>query len=124
MAPKLSAHSDAIRLNPDLFARVDALYQQRDELDLDPESHASAGALSRDFVRSGARLTPEQQDRLREINSRLAELGTEFSQKVLAEVNDSAVVVDSRENLDGLSDAQIERAANEAKDRDLEEGST
>ena len=120
MAPKLSAHSDAIRLNPDLFARVDALYQQRDELDLDPESHRLLERYHRDFVRSGARLTPEQQDRLREINSRLAELGTEFSQKVLAEVNDSAVVVDSREKLDGLSDAQIERAANEAKDRDLE----
>ncbi len=120
MAPKLSAHSDAIRLNPDLFARVDALYKQRDELDLDPESHRLLERYHRDFVRSGARLTPEQQDRLREINSRLAELGTEFSQKVLAEVNDSAVVVDSREKLDGLSDAQIERAANEAKDRDLE----
>lgn len=121
MAPKLSAHSDAIRLNPDLFARVDALYQQRDELDLDPESHRLLERYHQDFVRSGARLSPEQQDRLREINSRLAELGTEFSQKVLAEVNDSAVVVDSREALDGLSDAQIERAANEARDRELED---
>ncbi|MDQ2069785.1 M3 family metallopeptidase [Natronospira bacteriovora] len=120
MAPKLSAHSDAINLNPELFSRVDALYQQRDELDLDPESHRLLERYHRDFVRSGARLSEEQQARLREINSRLAELGTQFSQNVLAEVNDSAVVVDSREELDGLSDAQIERAANEAKDRGLD----
>jgi len=120
MSPKLSAHRDAISLNPELFARVDALYQQRDDLGLDDESLRLLERYHTDFVRSGARLNAEEQDRLREINSRMAELGTEFSQKVLAEVNDSAVVVESREALDGLSDSQISRAAQEAEDRGLE----
>jgi peptidyl-dipeptidase Dcp len=120
MAPKMSAHRDAIALNPALFARIDALYRQRDDLGLDSESKRLLERYHTDFVRSGARLSSEQQDRLREINSRLAELGTEFNQRVLAEVNDSAVVVESREELDGLSESAIQAAADEARDRGLE----
>ncbi len=122
VAPKLSAHRDAILLNPDLFQRVDTLYQQRDELDLDQESKRLLERYHTDFVRAGARLSEEEKTRLKSINSELAELGTEFSQKVLKEVNDSAVVVDSREKLAGLSDSRIETAAEEASDRGLEEG--
>ncbi len=119
-SPKLSAHQDAINLNAALFERVDSLYQEREELDLDPESKRLLERYHTDFVRAGARLSESEQDRLREINTRLAELGTEFSQKVLAEVNDSAVVVEDRDKLDGLSDSQIRRAAEEAEDRGLE----
>lgn len=122
MSPKLSAHSDAILLNPELFERVDALYQKRDELDLDAESKRLLERYHTDFVRAGAELSEEEKTRLKEINSELAELETEFSQKVLKEMNDSAVVVDSREELAGLSDSRIETAAQEAADRDLEEG--
>ena len=122
MAPKMSAHSDAINLNPDLFARIEALHDQREELDLDNESLRLLEEYYTRFVRAGAQLSEEEKDKLREINRELAELGTEFSQKVLAEVNDSAVVFDNREALAGLSDSQIERAASEAADRDLEEG--
>lgn len=120
MAPKLSAHRDAIQLDRDLFGRIDYLYQQRDELDLDDESKRLLERYHTDFVRAGAELSDEEQDRLREINSRLAELGAEFSRKVRAEVNDSAVVVEDRDKLAGLSDSEIESAADSAADRDLE----
>lgn len=119
-APKLSAHQDAISLNGALFERIESLYQQREELDLDSESLRLLERYHTDFVRSGAQLDEQQQERLREINSRMASLGAEFSQKVLAEVNDSAVRVSDREMLDGLSDAAIEAASNAAKERGYE----
>jgi peptidyl-dipeptidase Dcp len=122
MAPKLSAHSDAINLNPGLFARIEALYLQRDELDLDAESLRLLEDYHTRFVRAGARLSEEDKETLRAINTELAQLGTEFSQKVLAEVNDSAVVFDSRDYLEGLSEARIQAAANAAAERGLEEG--
>ena len=122
MAPKLSAHQDAILLNPTLFARVEALYLQREELELDTESLRLLERYHADFVRAGARLTEEEKDELRAINTELAELGTDFSQKVLAEVNDSAVVFDNRDALAGFSDAQIQAAAREASERDLADG--
>ncbi len=120
MSPRLTAHSDAIQLNPDLFARIDALYQQRDSLDLDAASMKLLEDTHRGFVRSGALLDEEQKTRLREINAELSRLGTEFSQNVLKEVNASAIVVDTAEELDGLTDAQIQGAAAEAADRDMD----
>lgn len=121
-APKLSAHSDAILLNPDLFARVEAVYNGRDDLDIDAESKRLVEETYKGFVRAGARLSEEQKTRLKEINGELAQLGTQFGQKVLAEVNDSAVVFDDVAMLEGLSAARIEAAAAEAKERGLEEG--
>jgi len=121
MAPKLSKHRDAILLNPELFERVSALHERRDQLDLDAESKRLLERYYKDFVRAGAQLSEAQKSRLREINGRLAELSTEFSQRVLKEVNDSAVVVDSREALAGLSDSRIETAAEDAASRDLED---
>ncbi len=121
-APKLSAHSDAILLNPDLFARVEAVYNERDALDIDAESKRLVEETYKDFVRAGAQLTEEQKARLKEINGELAQLGTQFGQKVLAEVNDSAVVFDDVAMLAGLSESRIETAAAEAEERGLEEG--
>ncbi len=119
-APKFSAHSDAIRLNPALFARIKTLYDSRATLGLDAESVRLVERYYDDFVRAGAALDEAQKARMREINTRMAALGTQFSQNVLAEVNDSAVVVDSREELAGLTDAQIEAAAAAAKTRGLD----
>ena len=119
-APKLSAHGDAITLNPKLFARIDALYQQRDQLGLDAEGVRLIERYHTDFVRAGAKLSDADKVRLKEINGRLATLGTQFSQNVLAEVNDSAVVVDSAAELAGLSDEQVAAAAKAAKERGLD----
>jgi peptidyl-dipeptidase Dcp len=119
ISPRLSAHYDAIQLNPGLFARVKAVYDGRESAGLDAESTRLLEETWRDFVRAGALLDASQQERLRAINTELTGLETRFSQNVLEEVNRSAIVVDSREELTGLSDAEIQRAADAASARDL-----
>ena len=119
LAPELAAHYDAILLNRDLFARISTLYESRNDLGLDPESHRLLERTHIDFIRAGAGLSEEQQEQLRDINARVAVLETRFSQNVLSEVNDVAIVVDSREELTGLDEALITAAANEAESRDL-----
>ena len=120
MAPKLSAHSDQILLNGKLFHRVKTIYEQRDQLGLDTESKRLVEKYYTDFIRSGANLSSEEKESLKKINGEMAVLQTTFSQNVLKEVNALAVVVDSKDELDGLSDAAIEAAANEAKSRELD----
>jgi peptidyl-dipeptidase Dcp len=115
LSPKLAAHSDAIRLNPALFARVQALYDQRETLGLDPESKRLLWRYYKDFVRAGAKLPEADKTKLKAINSELAVLTTKFSQNVLKEVRGSAVLVDTRDELAGLTDAQITTMANAAK---------
>ncbi|MGY0632867.1 M3 family metallopeptidase [Luteimonas sp. A478] len=114
---KFAAHSDAISLNPALFERIDTLYNQRDSLGLDAEGVRLIERYHTSFVRSGAALSEEQKARMKEINAEAANLGTQFSQNVLAEVNDSAVIVDTREELEGLTEAQITAAADAATER-------
>ncbi|MYD71408.1 MAG: M3 family metallopeptidase [Acidobacteria bacterium] len=120
VAPKLAAHTDAILLNGDLFARVRTLYEERDALDLDAEARRLIAEYYTDFVRAGARLDDAQKERIEEINAELASLSTTFSQNVLDEVNASAVVVDTREELAGLPDDQVAAAEAAAAARDLE----
>ena len=120
MAPKLSAHSDQILLNKSLFERVNELNGSRANLALDEESIRLIQKYYTDFVRSGAKLSPEEKEKLKSINGEIAVLQTNFSQNILKEVNALAVVVDSRNELDGLTDSAIEAAANEAKVRGLD----
>src|SRR5690606_16288381 len=119
-APKFSAHRDAIGLDADLFARVKALYEQRDSLGLDAQGERLVERYYTDFVRGGANLSEADKAHLKDVNGQLAKLGTQFSQNVLAEVNDSAVVVDDRAQLDGLTDEQISSAADKARERGLD----
>jgi peptidyl-dipeptidase Dcp len=88
MAPRLSAHWSAISMHPVLFARLDAVYRQRDSLGLDTESLRVLERYHLDFVRAGAQLQGEQRDRLAAISQRLAVLGTQFSQNVLGDEED------------------------------------
>ncbi|MDZ7778387.1 MAG: M3 family metallopeptidase [Gemmatimonadota bacterium] len=120
MAPKLSGHSDAILLDPRLFERIDAVHARLDELELDAESRRLVERYHLMFVRAGARLSDADKERLRAMNAELAELATRFSQNVLEEVNASAVVVDSRDELAGLSEGEITAAADAARERDLD----
>src|ERR1041385_725250 len=78
MAPKLSAHQDEIHLNGPLFARVGAIYNDRDKLNLDPESKWLVERYYKDFVRAGAKLSDADKARLKKINAELAELQTTF----------------------------------------------
>ena len=119
-APKLSAHSDAISLDPALFARIQKLYDSRESLGLDPEAVRLIERYHTDFVRAGAKLSDADKTRLKEINGELAKLGTQFSQNVLAEVNDSAIVVDDVAMLKGLSEQAITAATEAAKSRGLD----
>ena len=120
MAPRLAAHTDEVRLNPELFARIEAIYGVRGELDLSPEQRRLVERYHTTFVRAGAMLSEADKERLRAMNAEIAELGTRFSQNVLSEVNASAVVVDAREELIGLSDAEIQTAADAATERGLQ----
>jgi peptidyl-dipeptidase Dcp len=119
MAPRLSAHRDKILLNPKLFARIQALCVAREELDLDAETRRLIEEYHTDFVRAGAELSDAAKERLRAINAELATLETTFSQNVLAEVNTGAVVVDTREELAGLSENEIAATAEAAAAREL-----
>src|SRR5213082_287022 len=114
MAPKLAAHHDEIFLNPKLFARVKALYEQRDKLGLDPESAYLLERYYKDFVRAGARLSDSEKEKLKEINAELARLQTDFEQNVLKERNASSVVIDKKEELAGLTDDQMKSVINAA----------
>jgi peptidyl-dipeptidase Dcp len=120
MSPKLAAHRDAIYLNDKLFQRVKALYDKRDKLHLDAESKHLLERYNRDFVRAGAKLSSADKEKLKAYNAEIAGLQSEVSQFILKEANASALVVDTREELAGLSDAQIDAAAAEAKKRGLE----
>jgi peptidyl-dipeptidase Dcp len=122
VAPRLSAHEDRIRLDPELFARVSAVYETRGELGLDRESLRLVEETYEGFVRAGARLDETQKERLRQINGELARLQTTFSQNVLSEANELAIVVDEEAALAGLSPGEIEAAAATAAARGLEGG--
>jgi peptidyl-dipeptidase Dcp len=119
MAPKLAAHADAIMLDPVLFSRVDAVYQQRAGLKLDPESMQLLERTHMEFVRAGAKLSPEDKAKLKQLNEQIASLSNDFQQNVLKATKDAAVVVDNVSELDGLSPEQIGAAAEAAKARGL-----
>jgi peptidyl-dipeptidase Dcp len=118
-APRFSAHADRIRLDPDLFARIESIHARIDELGLAGEDRRLVERYRTDFVRAGAMLSKPDKERLRALNSEIAELGAEFTQNVLDEVNDAAVVVDSIEQLKGLSEQEIAAAAQAAEERGL-----
>ena len=119
LAPKLSAHTDAINLNAELFARIEAVYEVRNELSLDAESVWLIERYYRDFVHGGAKLGIHEREQLKSLNEQLSKLGTRFSQNILADSNELAVVVDSIEDLDGLEPGQIAAAAAAAEARGL-----
>jgi peptidyl-dipeptidase Dcp len=115
LAPLIAAHLDEIRLDPRLFARVDAVHAARDE-GLSAEERRVVERYHQDFVRAGAALPEQDRERLRALNTRLTSLTTEFGSRVLAEANDLAVHVTDRAELDGLADNVVEAAAAAAAD--------
>ncbi len=120
LAPVLAAHADAILLDEALFRRVEAVYEQRQGLGLDPESLRLVEEVYKDFVRAGARLSPADKVALKALNAELATLQTRFNQNVKNEVNASAIVVDAVDELAGFSPDQVAAAAEAAKSRGLD----
>ncbi len=120
-APKFASHSDNILLNRALFDRVETIYNQREELDLDDASIKLLEDTRRNFVRAGAQLSESEQQRMREINSRISSLTTQFQESVLDMNRERAVIVDDVELLDGMSTDRIAAAKEAAQNRGYDE---
>jgi peptidyl-dipeptidase Dcp len=119
-APKLAAHQDAITLNDKLFQRIQAVYDQRDSLKLDPESMRLIEVVHRNFVMGGAKLSDADKAKLKDLNKEESTLQAQYNNKLLAAAKDGALVVDDKSKLAGLSDEDINAAAQAAKDRKLD----
>ena len=118
-APKLAAHQDAITLNDKLFQRIQAVYDQRDSLKLDPESMRLIEVVHRNFVMGGAKLSEADKAKLKDLNKEESTLQAQYNNKLLAASKDGALVIDDKSKLAGLSDEDINAAAQAAKDRKL-----
>ena len=119
LAPKLSAHQDAIFLNAKLFQRINILVEQKANLHLDAESERLLERYYTDFVRAGAKLSNADKEKLKSLNAQLATMENKFNQNVLKEMNASALVIDTKEELAGLSASEIETASSTAKVKGL-----
>ena len=119
IAPKLAAHRDTISLNPDLFQRIKTLYETKDSLNLNEEDAWLLHKYHTDFIHAGAHLDAEKRKTLTEINEGLSKLDAEFSKRVLADTKDLAVIVDTIEELHGLTDNQIAACQSAAETRGL-----
>lgn len=120
LSPLLSKHSDDISLNPKLFARVKAVYDQMEELSLNKEQKKLVKETYKSFVRNGANLDSASQERLRELNSEIDMLQLTFGQNMLKETNAFQLVVDKKEDLAGLPETLIANAAETAKEAGME----
>ena len=117
IAPRLAAHWSAITSNAALFSRIDALHAQRDGLKLNPEQLRVLERTHLEFVRAGARLTPQAKQRMGEIKQRLAALGTKFSQNVLADEQAYLLPLETEADRAGLPDFLVAAAAKAAQER-------
>ena len=118
-APKLAAHRSKIALDPDLFARVDALYRKRASLGLATDQLRLLERHHLRFVRAGALLGPGEKARMAEITTRMASLHTHFGQNVLHDEDEWRLVLDEA-GLDGLPGFAREAAASAARERGLD----
>jgi peptidyl-dipeptidase Dcp len=113
-APRFAAHEDTIRHNRKLFTRLEAVYESRDKIDLDAESKRLVERYHLDFVRRGAKLNDRDKATLKALNADIASLARQFRQNILKEINASSVVVETPDELAGLSEAAIKAAADAA----------
>ncbi|MEM8982760.1 MAG: hypothetical protein AAGC71_07015 [Pseudomonadota bacterium] len=102
--PMVTRESNAIVLNPDLFARVKAVYDERDSLGLNEVDARLLELTHREFVRAGAALTPDAREQVADINAELSSLSTRFGQNLLAATKDFKLRVTDEADLAGLSD--------------------
>jgi peptidyl-dipeptidase Dcp len=120
IAPLLASHSDAIKLDSQLFWRIKTIYDALDTLELDPESRYLVERYYIEFSVAGAGLDDDEKVRLRDLNQRLSTLTTRFEKNLLADTNDLAVHVSDTAELDGLTPGEISAAAEAARERGLD----
>jgi peptidyl-dipeptidase Dcp len=120
ISPMLSQHRDDINLNPGLFQRVKAVYDQKDQLGLNREQQELLDKQYKKFVRGGANLGDADKETLRKINEELSVLSVQFGENVLKETNKFELVLSTEEELAGLPESVREMGAEEAKARGYE----
>ena len=118
--PLLSKHSDDINMNPELFTRVKAVYDNREQLNLDKEQAKLLENTYKGFIRSGSGLDAEKQEQLRKLNEQIATLQLTFGQNLLKETNAFKLVVDKKEDLAGLPEGLVAVAAATAKEEGMD----
>jgi peptidyl-dipeptidase Dcp len=119
-SPKRAAHDDAIYLNAKLFQRVAKIYAQMDSLGLDAESRRLVDVYYKHFVHQGAKLSVEDQTKLRKLNEEESTLQNSFRTKLLAATKEAAFTTKDKAVLKGLTAAQVEAAVEAAKGRKVE----
>jgi len=120
IAPKLAAHQDAISLNPELFKRIEFIYNTREKLKLDQESKRLVEYYYQAFVLAGAKLSETDKTNLKKLNEQEASLSAKFSNQLLAAAKAGALVVNDKSELAGLSEGELAAAAQTAKANKLE----
>lgn len=120
VAPKISAFSDEVLLNAGLFARVKAVYENREAEQLNAEELFLLDNLYKSFVRNGALLDSADQEILKKLNQEISVLTVKFSQNVLGETNDFRLVIDNEADLAGLPEGVTANAAEMAKAEGME----
>jgi len=119
MSPKLSAHSDSILLNKDLFHRVKSVYEKRKSLNLNPEQTRLIEETHKYFVRAGVQLDENSMERLTAINQKLSSLSVQFDQNLLKETNEGFIlVIDDKDQLHGLPQDVVDQASALAESED------
>lgn len=119
MEPKLAAFEDELAQNTRLFQRIEAVFQSEEMQRLTPEQQRLVWSYRTQFIKQGAKLSPKDKQRVAAINQRLAVLATDFSQNLLADEGGQGLVIDKAADLAGLSEGDIEAAAQEAKQRGM-----
>ncbi|MFO8001985.1 MAG: M3 family metallopeptidase [Marinilabilia sp.] len=121
ISPMLSEHRDGIMMNMDLFERVKEVYENMDSSDLTDSQERVVTKYYEDFVRNGAELGEDDQERLKKINTELSSLSLEFGENLLAETNENfELVIDDEEELAGLPSGVVESAAEAAEEAGYE----
>ncbi len=118
VSPLLSEFGNDIRLNPELFARVKAVYEQREHLKLNPEQTTLLDKKYKSFSRNGANLSDDKKTQLREIDKELSKLSLQFGENVLAETHAFELHITDENDLAGLPEGTREAARSLAKSKD------
>ena len=120
VSPLLSEFGNDIRLNTELFAKVKAVYDQKESLNLNPEQTTLLDKKYKSFSRNGANLPEDKKNQLREIDKELSKLSLQFGENVLAETNNFELHLTDEKDLAGLPEGTIEAARLLAKNQEKE----
>ena len=117
IAPLLTAHSNNVLLDKVLFERIEKVYLQKEDLNLNSEQGTLLDKTYKSFVRNGANLNEEQKQQLRNIDNELSQLGLRFGENVLEETNKFELVIENESDLAGLPESIIESASQIAEEK-------